>query len=350
MPLRQDTPAQAKSKISSGRSDTRRRPVQPPVGRRIVVVGAPGDVPRALEHPAVGGRDATGATILAIDIDSPDGMQGMERLAELLRSHRTEAILVAGPIGAATMRHLSDLALIHGCRVLAVMPTEVLPEHDPVIVWSEHAPLVQLSPIPRRRIEPRLKRIIDVALAGVGLLVTAPFIGVIAGLVCLESPGAPIFRHARVGRNGKTFSCLKIRTMRADAEDCLKTDPALYDAYRLNHFKIPEDRDPRVTRLGRILRKASLDELPQLWNVLVGEMSLVGPRPVVEEELAMYGASAALLLSVRPGLTGAWAVNGRHEVGYPDRCTLELDYVRRWSLRQDAAIAVRTAAVLARPR
>jgi lipopolysaccharide/colanic/teichoic acid biosynthesis glycosyltransferase len=101
--------------------------------------------------------------------------------------------------------------------------------------------------------------------------------------------------------------------------------------------------------LGRFLRRTSLDELPQLWNVLLGDMSLVGPRPVVEEELDLYGSSRALFLSVRPGLTGAWAVNGRHDVGYPDRCDIELDYVRGWNLVRDAHIVVKTLRVLSRP-
>ncbi len=134
--------------------------------------------------------------------------------------------------------------------------------------------------------------------------------------------------------------------MAIDAEEQLKSDPALYEEYRRNHFKIPEDRDPRTTKLGKFLRKSSLDELPQLWNVLLGDMSLVGPRPVVEDELHMYGNSVDLLLSARPGLTGAWAVSGRHGVGYPERCDIELSYVRNWRLTADLRIVLRTVKVL----
>ncbi len=191
-----------------------------------------------------------------------------------------------------------------------------------------------------------LKRIIDVAGASASLIVAAPVIAVLAALVCLESPGRPIFAHRRVGYRGKLFNCLKLRTMALDAEEQLKSDPALYEEYRRNHFKIPEDRDPRTTKLGKFLRKSSLDELPQLWNVLLGDMSLVGPRPIVEDELHMYGNSADLLLSARPGLTGAWAVSGRHGVGYPERCDIELSYVRHWRLTADLRIVLRTVKVL----
>jgi exopolysaccharide production protein ExoY len=196
-----------------------------------------------------------------------------------------------------------------------------------------------------------LKRGFDVAASLVGLIVTAPLLGALSVLICLESSGPPLFRHRRVGLRGRQFGCLKLRTMRPDAERRLRIDAALYDEYRRHHFKIPDDRDPRTTRIGRWLRRTSLDELPQLWNVLVGDMSLVGPRPVVEEELAVYQGSRTTLLSMRPGITGAWAVGGRQCVGYPERCDLELRYVREWKPSLDAKILIATfGAVLAPER
>jgi exopolysaccharide production protein ExoY len=149
---------------------------------------------------------------------------------------------------------------------------------------------------------------------------------------------------------GRRFGCLKLRTMRRDAEQRLRADSALYDEYRRHHFKIPDDRDPRTTRIGRWLRRTSLDELPQLWNVLVGDMSLVGPRPVVDEELALYQGSCTTLLSMRPGITGAWAVGGRDCVGYPERCSLELNYVRQWRPWLDAKILIATVGVVMAPQ
>lgn len=284
---------------------------------------------------------------VAIDVeDAETGLADLANATGMLRDREVDTILVAGEIGASTMRRVADLALAFHCEVLAVMPTEVLDEHAPVVVWSGESPLVQLTRFPRHPINDAVKRAIDVVCAGVGLVITAPLLAVLATMIAFESRGAPIFAHERIGFRGKKFSCLKLRTMRPDAEAVLRSDPKLYAEYVENHFKIPEDRDPRVTRLGRFLRQTSLDELPQLWNILVGEMSLVGPRPVVEEELEKYGHDRDLVLSVKPGLTGQWAVSGRHGVGYPERCELELRYVRERSVFRDAAIIVQTAAVM----
>jgi lipopolysaccharide/colanic/teichoic acid biosynthesis glycosyltransferase len=246
------------------------------------------------------------------------------------------------------MRTVADIASVFHCDLLAVMPTEVLAEHNPVVVWSGESPLVQLAGATRLRWQAVAKRAIDVIVAAVGILVCAPLMAVIAVAIRLESRGSPVFRHERVGYRGRPFLCLKLRTMRIDAEERLRSDPIMYDLYRRHHFKIPDDRDPRVTRVGRFLRRTSLDELPQLWNVLMGEMSLVGPRPVVEEELVWYGEDQDIMLSVRPGITGAWAVNGRQSLGYPERCKAELAYVRHWTVGRDLRILMRTAGVLAR--
>jgi lipopolysaccharide/colanic/teichoic acid biosynthesis glycosyltransferase len=246
------------------------------------------------------------------------------------------------------LQRIADLALLHDCELLAVMSTELVSGHDPVVVWSGHAPFVQLAQQHRTAFEGGLKRAIDLVGATVGLILAAPLLLLLCTLVALESPGSPIFRHARVGKGGHRFRCLKLRTMRADAEDLLHRDPLLFEEYRRWHYKLPEEIDPRTTRLGRFLRSTSLDELPQLWNVLVGEMSLVGPRPVVPEELSQYREFAELFLSVRPGLTGAWAVSGRHEVGYPERCAIELNYVRHWTIGGDIRVLLRTVGVVAR--
>ena len=192
------------------------------------------------------------------------------------------------------------------------------------------------------------KRLIDVVVAGIGIVLCAPLMAVLAALIRLESPGSPVFRHERIGYRGKRFLCLKLRTMRSDAEARLRADPQMYEEYRRHHFKIPDDRDPRVTRFGRFLRQTSLDELPQLWNVLVGQMSLVGPRPVVEEELGLYEEKQEVVLSVRPGITGAWAVNGRQLLGYPERCAIELAYARQWTVSGDLRILARTAVIVTR--
>ena len=211
--------------------------------------------------------------------------------------------------------------------------------------------LADIAIVPRktRRWSLLAKRAFDIGASSIGLILVTPLLGALSVLICLESAGPPFFRHQRVGLRGRRFGCLKLRTMRPDAERRLRADSALYDEYRRQNFKIPDDRDPRTTRIGRWLRRTSLDELPQLWNVLVGDMSLVGPRPVVDDELALYEGSRATLLSMRPGITGAWAAGGRNSVGYPERCDLELRYVREWRPWLDAKILIATVGAVVAP-
>jgi lipopolysaccharide/colanic/teichoic acid biosynthesis glycosyltransferase len=306
-------------------------------------VGRAADVPRALEHPAIG-KAGQIDVIAAADLHGEDeNVAADARTVErLLERHRPDTILFAGPVGRAVMRRITDLALVHHCRLLAVMPTEVLPTHAPVIVWEGERPLVQLARRPWRPAALVVKRAMDVTGALLGLLLIGPVLLVLAALVRLESPGAPFFAHERVGLGGRRFRCWKLRTMRDGAEAELHDDAALLATYRRNDYKLPDDYDPRVTPLGRMLRRFSLDELPQLWNVLVGDMSLVGPRPVVPAELEHFAGAEDLILTMPPGITGLWAVNGRHHVSYPERAELELRYVRDWSLGGDIRILART--------
>lgn len=314
----------------------------PTVGR-VVVVGRASDVPRALEHPAVGSTQRLSvAGIVIVDEDESDHSARGAELDELLLSARADTVLVAGPLGRETMRVVTDIALLNACRVVAVMPSETVAGHDPLIVWEGDRPLVQLLGARHTSLQYVLKRGIDVFGAVVGLTLLAPFFALIGLALKADSPGPILFRHRRVGRGGQPFECLKFRSMTADAEDRLREDAALLATYHENNFRVPDAADPRVTRVGRLLRRTSMDELPQLWNVLRGEMSLIGPRPVVREELAHFAGSERLLLSVRPGMTGMWAVMGRHEVAYPARAEIELRYVRTWSLRGDLAIATKT--------
>jgi len=130
--------------------------------------------------------------------------------------------------------------------------------------------------------------------------------------------------------------------MRTDAEEVLKSDPVLYKKFLENDCKLPPNEDPRIFPVGGILRGTSLDELPQLINVLIGDMSLVGPRPVVGPELENYGTASSILLAARPGMTGYWQVNGRSSVAYPERAEMDLHYIKRWSLLLDLKILLRT--------
>lgn len=187
------------------------------------------------------------------------------------------------------------------------------------------------------------KRIFDLALS---LLLAPAVMAVVAVLWLLtrRDGGPGFYGQARVGRNGEIFKCRKIRTMRVDADQVLakllKEDPQMAAEWRLNH-KL--ENDPRITRLGNFLRKTSLDELPQLWNVALGQMSLVGPRPVTFEELEKYGVHAQTYMRVLPGVTGLWQVSGRSRVSYEQRVRMDVRYVRRMSFSSDLNILGLTA-------
>jgi exopolysaccharide production protein ExoY len=187
-----------------------------------------------------------------------------------------------------------------------------------------------------------LKRVIDLIGALVLIALLTPVLVLVSLVIKLDSPGPALFAHRRLGRHGRHFDCLKFRTMEMHAEHRVFEDEQLRHHYVSNHFKIPLELDPRITRLGRFLRRSSLDELPQLWNVVKGDMSLVGPRPIVALEATHYGDQLDALLSVRPGLTGRWAVEGRSQVGYPARVDVELQYIQNRSIATDFLILAKT--------
>ena len=163
----------------------------------------------------------------------------------------------------------------------------------------------------------------------------------------LSSPGPVLFSQVRVGKGGRQITVYKFRSMYADAEDLLRADAELYEIYVRNGFKVPPERDPRITRVGRLLRLSSLDELPQAICILNGSMSAVGPRPVVPGELRrLYGGSPRAYLSCKPGLTGLWQVSGRSQVVYEQRAQLDAAYAAEWSLAGDVRILIRTIPVV----
>ncbi len=193
----------------------------------------------------------------------------------------------------------------------------------------------------------RVKRLLDISITILLILFVWPLLLIVAVLVCLDG-GSAIYGHTRVGYRGRSFQCLKFRSMRRDADrvlaEVLLRDPVAQREWEMFR-KLPND--PRITRVGRFIRATSIDELPQLLNVLRGDMSMVGPRPVVKEELTQhYGGAAMAYMSVRPGITGLWQVNGRSQTAYAERVALDLQYIRSLSLRADLAILWRTIGVV----
>jgi exopolysaccharide production protein ExoY len=201
---------------------------------------------------------------------------------------------------------------------------------------------VSLFAVRDGRLERVLRRLLDLAGSAVLLVLLAPLLAAVA-LVVWAGLGRPVlFAQQRIGRDGRLFRLFKFRSMVANAEEVLRASPAIYERYVASNFKLPEHEDPRMTRIGRLLRRASLDELPQLWNVLLGDMSLVGPRPIVPDEIAEYGEYGRLLQRVKPGLTGVWQVSGRCTIPYPERARMDLRYVGERSLALDLQLLLRT--------
>lgn len=245
---------------------------------------------------------------------------------------------------------LADLASIH-FRSVIVIP-DLTSVASSTVVARNFAGTIGVE-VHHNLLDPwvrRFKRGLDLTGALVGGLLISPLLVALVVLIKLDSSGPAFFGHRRLGAGSTHFRCWKFRTMHLDAErlleEHLKDNPYLQVEWEQNH-KLRDD--PRVTRVGRFLRKTSLDELPQLWNVLRAEMSLVGPRPIVDAEVAKYGEAYALYKRVRPGMSGFWQVSGRSDASYDNRVAMDSHYVRNWSIWLDLVILARTInSVLAR--
>lgn len=186
----------------------------------------------------------------------------------------------------------------------------------------------------------KIKRVIDVILASVALILLSPLFVIIAIAIKIDSKGPVFFAHKRIGKNGKIINLYKFRSMVINAEELIKSfTPEQMREYKEN-YKLTND--PRITKVGKFLRKTSLDELPQLINIINGDLSIIGPRPVVADELEKYGVNKDKFLSVTPGLTGYWAANGRSNTTYEQRMKMELYYIDNLSLKMDIKVFFKT--------
>jgi exopolysaccharide biosynthesis polyprenyl glycosylphosphotransferase len=268
-------------------------------------------------------------------------------ISRALSLNSAEAVAMCDHLTRAQTQFVADAAMAAGCRLLAAPGTFGIVGVQPSVVWRRGQAMIELTAPTLIGQQLVFKRAIDILGAGLGLILFLPLLLVIAVLVKLDSRGPALFRQERVGQGGRRFRILKFRTMVSDAEQ-QRTDlqsQSLYSDGRL--FKVPDD--PRVTRLGRNLRRTSLDELPQLWNVLWGEMSLVGPRPPMPCEVALYEAHHYVRFDVKPGITGPWQVAGRNQItDFEKVIALETEYIREWSLWRDLRILGQTLAVVLR--
>lgn len=187
-----------------------------------------------------------------------------------------------------------------------------------------------------------VKRFLDIVGSLLALIIFSPIFLILAILIKSRDGGSAFFAQERIGKGGKPFKMYKFRSMKMDAEEILKSDPKLYQKYVDNDYKLLADEDPRITPIGRWMRRTSVDELPQFVNILKGDMSIIGPRPVVEKELAEYGNRKDKFLSVRPGAMGLWQATGRSNISYPERCDVELEYIDNISFTYDVKIFFQT--------
>jgi lipopolysaccharide/colanic/teichoic acid biosynthesis glycosyltransferase len=194
----------------------------------------------------------------------------------------------------------------------------------------------------RKRWSLAMKRALDIFISSVALVLLSPTFLILAIAIKLQDGGPILHRRRMLGANGE-FHLFKFRSMCINADDILRRDPELMAEFKKNYKLV---NDPRVTRLGRFIRRTSLDELPQLFNVLIGEMSLVGPRSITREELAKYGELSHVLLLMKPGLSGYWQTEGRQTVSYQERVRMDIHYVQNWSLIWDIKILCKTPSVV----
>lgn len=334
--------------------------------QNAVIVGA-GEVgqliaKKLLQHPEYGinlvGFIDTSPRERREDLEHLALLGGTEHLTAVIRLFDVERVIVA----FSNERHEETLALVQSVKGLDVQVDIVPRLFETVgpnvgIHMLEGIPLVGLPPSRLSYSSALIKRAADVVGSLLILLLSLPMLSLIALTVKLGSEGPVFYRHRRVGRRGQPIEVIKFRTMHlaacrgdryggAAAEAVFRSlmeDPARADEFE-ESYKLADD--PRVTRIGRLLRQTSLDEFPQLINVIRGDLSLVGPRPITDDELGRYGSGADDVLAFRPGITGYWQVNGRSRLSYEDRVRLDLVYVRSWSLRLDVEILARTVRVL----
>jgi exopolysaccharide biosynthesis polyprenyl glycosylphosphotransferase len=317
--------------------------------RRVIVVGGVDgvrDLASQLSREPYVGYELVGACLpssseaFAIP-DVPVLGSLTQVLAAVAQGNADTVAVASGPgMSPAVLRRLSwDL---EGTGINLVVAPALLDVAGPRISVRPVAglPLLHVEEPELSGVRQLMKVSVEWVFATVAFLLALPFLAVLAIMVRIDSQGAPLFRQTRVGKNGREFTVYKIRTMRADAESLLDSLREQNESADGLLFKIR--KDPRITRVGGFLRKFSIDEVPQLWNVVRGDMALVGPRPPLPGEVAQYGAEVARRLLVRPGITGLWQVSGRSNLSWDDSVRLDLYYVENWSFALDAMIVWKT--------
>jgi exopolysaccharide biosynthesis polyprenyl glycosylphosphotransferase len=315
-------------------------------GRNVIIVGA-GRLAREIAKYLEARPELERTFCGFLDDRKPlgDGVVGCTSdLAQLARTGFVDEVILAAPhdpdLALRVLRDARQLRLdvkmapdLFGCEPMH--KTERIGTIPLISLHEERLPVAGLL----------LKRGLDVAGAGAALILMAPLLVLLAIFITLDSPGPVLYAAPRAGRKGRPFRCYKFRTMVRDA-DSLKDGLRERNQRQGPFFKITDD--PRITRVGRILRRYSLDELPQLWNVLKGEMSLVGPRPHPIDDFSAYAIEHLPRLDVTPGITGLWQVTARRDPSFQAGMKLDVEYIQRWSLKMDLKILLKTAGAILR--
>jgi lipopolysaccharide/colanic/teichoic acid biosynthesis glycosyltransferase len=267
----------------------------------------------------------------------------------LIQRYRVESVVVCGHIADGDLDEVVEQAIAAGCHVFAVPRAFEVAGVQPSVLWKRDQPLVELTAQTLKAQQFAVKRIVDVIGAVLGLVALTPLFLAVAALIKLDSLGPVLYRQRRTGLGGRPFRILKFRTMQDGAHAQQGDLKHLSRARDPRIFKMPAD--PRVSRVGRWLRRWAIDELPQLWNVLTGEMSLVGPRPFVETDFSCYAMHHFHRLGAKPGITGLWQVKRRIDtVDFEEVIELDTQYIREWSLLLDAKILLLTLPAVIRGR
>lgn len=309
-----------------------------PEKRRLV----PAIVVAAAQHAETVLDPRSGYRVMgSIVLERPHAELRRQELARLIREGRAESVVVLGAIEGTAFERVLEIGLNAGCEVLCSPPGFGVAGVRPSVSWRGPHPLIQVQPPSLKAPQIFAKRCVDVLISCVALVIAAPVGAVVALAIRLDSSGPVFFRQQRVGLGGKRFRMIKFRTMRAGADAEKARLAHLNPSGDRRVFKIPDD--PRISSVGRILRRWSLDELPQFLNVIMGHMSLVGPRPVPEDDFVDYKDHHFRRLGAKPGITGLWQVSGRSEVAdFEERVRMDTEYIDGWSLWLDFKILILT--------
>ncbi|MGA2363670.1 MAG: sugar transferase [Candidatus Aminicenantales bacterium] len=320
--------------------------------RRLLIVGtgprAAAFIRRIKAHPEWGFHilgaidDEPGRGIKKVD--GVDIIGVLDDIPKILHSDAVDEIVFVIP--RSRLSHVEGA--LHDCETEGVVTTITVDLFDMQIAKSavseiDGIPLLSFHTIKINEWELLVKRFIDIVISGLIMALMGPFLALLALLIKLSSPGPVFFKQQRLGYHGRKFTLYKFRTMRQGAQDAL---PKVNDVAEMDTPEFREKKTKWITPLGRVMRKFSLDELPQFFNVLIGHMSLIGPRPTVPDEVEQYKAWQRRRFSMKPGITCLWQVNGRNNIGFEDWMKLDLEYLDNWSLWLDMKIMIKTVPVV----